>query len=200
LLAYAITGNPTIGLAVSSLGGSPAAIALLAVAAGQRHGGVTVPAGTTPVPQTGPQVVLPRRVQVPELPDNQDDALQVLQSHELVGAIEPVASDEPIDGVIGSDPEAGTAVRIGSTVTVLVSVGARVPDVTGKELGDAEKALRASGFTVGETRTSKTQVGREGVVAEQDPPGGTFADAESSVTLILFRPRRRLEAAESEDE
>src|SRR3954447_24577417 len=133
-LAQAITGNPTLSLAVASLGSSPASIALLAVAVGQRQvpaaPGPGAPASTTP---TAPPVVpLPRRVQVPELPDDQDEAIQVLQSHGLVGAVEPVASDEPIDVVIGSDPEAGTFVRMRSTVTVLVSAGARVPDVTGK--------------------------------------------------------------------
>jgi beta-lactam-binding protein with PASTA domain len=200
LLAYTITGNPTISLAVSSLGGSPAGIALLAVAAGQRRTGApAVPTAAAPATTAAPQIVpLPRRVQVPEVPDDQDEAVQVLQNHGLVGTIEQVASDEPIDNVIGTDPEAGTLVRMGSTVTVLVSAGARVPNVTGQELEEAEKALRASGFTVGDTQISKTQTGREGVVADQDPKGGTYADAESAVTLILFRPRRRLEAADDD--
>jgi beta-lactam-binding protein with PASTA domain/tRNA A-37 threonylcarbamoyl transferase component Bud32 len=56
----------------------------------------------------------------------------------------------PKGQVIGTNPPPGTAIPVGSTVTVTVSKGpdlVAVPDVSGKSVAAASNALQAAGFT-----------------------------------------------------
>src|SRR2546425_4819831 len=137
-LAFAITKDPRMSIIGGMLGGNPAGVLLLAAANQGGLGGGTA----TTAPRSSTTTQAPSRVQVPDLPDDQDGAKQVLETRGLVATVETVASEEPIDVVIGSDPPAGSVVRSGSRVTVLVSAGVLVPDVTGKEFDEAEQKLR----------------------------------------------------------
>lgn len=190
-LAFAITKDPRLSLIGGLLGNNPAGVVLIAAAAGQGRlggGGVLGP----PAIGAGPQ-----RVQVPELPDDLDQAKAVLEARGLVPATDSIESEEPIDGVIGSDPPAESIVRLHSTVTILVSAGLSVPDVTGKDADEAEKTLRTASFDV--ERQSSKKSGKEDTVADQDPKGGTFADSGSVVTIEIYQGRvARLRAAEPE--
>lgn len=180
-----------IGVFGGILGSNPLAPVLLAVAAHEGRAG-TGTAGPPPAAGTA----APAKVQVPELPDDPEEAKEVVAGHGLLAAVAEVASGEPLGGVIGSEPEAGTVVPGGSTVTILVSAGLAVPDVVGRECEEAEAALRAAGFEEVEVAESEKS-GAETVVASQDPKAGSFADARSSSTLYVFRPKPRLSAARS---
>jgi serine/threonine-protein kinase len=174
------------------LGNNLAGVALIAAAARQDR---TTTTGTT----TEAPVERPTRVQVPELPDNPQEATAILRSRDLVPVIARVtSSEEPMDTVIGSDPAAEEIVRRGSTVTVLVSGGVEVPDVVGKPLEEAVELVEAAGFVVDTTPSKKK--GREDHVESQEPGGGTFADGESTVTLTVFPKKAALRAADEEPE
>jgi serine/threonine-protein kinase len=78
--------------------------------------------------------------------------------------------------VISSDPEAGTELRRGSAVDLVVSRGPRpirVPDFTGKDADEAVAELKQRGLRVEVTRQHDDQV-PEGDVLAQDPSSGTL--------------------------
>ncbi len=58
-----------------------------------------------------------------------------------------------------------------------------VPDVTGKPFDDAKGELEAAGFTVRKETVSSSLA--PGVVAQQDPPGGTQTDPGAMITLFV---------------
>jgi eukaryotic-like serine/threonine-protein kinase len=90
--------------------------------------------------------------------------------------------------VIGTEPSAGTEVRLGSPVTVLVSSGpeaVRVPDVVGQPRSAAEATLTGAGLALGTVtqRVSSTQA--PGTVLSQSPAAGSSARAGDKVNLTV---------------
>jgi beta-lactam-binding protein with PASTA domain len=93
----------------------------------------------------------------------------------------------PAGAVLRTDPKAGTALRVGQPVTIVVSSGesdtVKVPDVVGKDFDDAaeileELDLRAKG------RSVIPFLGRrDGQVVEQSPRAGATVERDSTVTL-----------------
>jgi beta-lactam-binding protein with PASTA domain len=100
---------------------------------------------------------------------------------------QPSSTTRPGDA-IGTDPPAGTEVRLGKPVTVLVSSGPaqiRVPDVTGDSQGAAEAALVTAGLTLG-TVTKQVSAGQTaGTVLSQSPNAGTSARTGAAVNLTV---------------
>jgi eukaryotic-like serine/threonine-protein kinase len=90
--------------------------------------------------------------------------------------------------VIGQSPAAGGKTAPGSTVGILVSLGAdtsvSVPDVTGKSSQEAADAISAAGF-VPQSGTQPSDTVPKGTVISQSPPGGTKASAGSTVLFIV---------------
>ncbi|ROP43654.1 Stk1 family PASTA domain-containing Ser/Thr kinase [Pseudokineococcus lusitanus] len=90
----------------------------------------------------------------------------------------------PEDVVVEQDPEDGTLFR-GDTVQLVVSLGpetATVPDVVGRQVGDARAALEDAGFVVQEETVLG---GFFGTVRDQSVEGGTEAEVGSTVTLTV---------------
>jgi eukaryotic-like serine/threonine-protein kinase len=93
----------------------------------------------------------------------------------------------PAGSVLRTDPKAGTALRVGGPVTIVVSSGesdtVKVPDVVGKDFDDAaeileERDLRAKG------RSAIPFFGRrDGQVVEQSPRAGATVERDTTVTL-----------------
>ena len=111
----------------------------------------------------------------------------------LVGDTYPVPSDEERGLVVAQNPEAGTAVELGSVVRLNVSLGAGergdrdVPDVTGLELQEAHRLCREAGFTcrtVYRNAPGEEQVGK---VLDQEPAFGTVAAELTQMTLFPGR-------------
>jgi len=86
-------------------------------------------------------------------------------------------------------PEAGSTVRTGSILVLVVSKGpepakAKVPDVVGKTQADAEKALKDAGFTTEVFSVYDSKVAK-GKVGAQLPKAGDSVLAESKVQIMV---------------
>ncbi|MFL5911058.1 MAG: PASTA domain-containing protein [Gaiellaceae bacterium] len=94
----------------------------------------------------------------------------------------------PSGGAIATRPGAGTRVRRGSGVTLLVSSGAAevvVPDVTGRSVDGAMAILQRAGlkWSVIQGYCGEGTGGGPCIVHTQTPPGGTKVPHESSIAL-----------------
>ncbi|MFK4837854.1 transglycosylase domain-containing protein [Microbacterium sp. ZW T2_14] len=101
-----------------------------------------------------------------------------------VGA--PVDSDQP-EGVVGAQNPGPGNVAGGSTVTISPSngQGLTVPDVTGRSLEDAKKALRAAGFgNVGDgTCTVDAALGTQTKATATNPAANTLVNRNTSIVV-----------------
>jgi eukaryotic-like serine/threonine-protein kinase len=80
------------------------------------------------------------------------------------------------------------AVAAAVLVAVLVvssGGGASVPDLTGKTLAQAQTAIEAAGFTVGDVTEAADDAVPAGSVVSQDPAAGATADKGSAVALAV---------------
>jgi serine/threonine-protein kinase len=116
-----------------------------------------------------------------------DEAVKALGDLGLkVDATEQQNSDDvPKGSVISQTPPGGTTLFKGDEVTLVVSKGpvmVKVPDVTGKQAGEARKILEGAGFVVQEERALG---GIFGTVHHTDPKAGTEAPKGSTVTMVI---------------
>ncbi len=115
---------------------------------------------------------------------NAGDAVTALTKAGLkVDATQQENSDTVSKGdVISQTPSSGTLYK-GELVTLVISKGpvmVLVPDVVGKQVGEAQAALEAAGFKV---KVKRVLGGFFGTVRLQDPAGGSSAPKGSTVTL-----------------
>ena len=90
--------------------------------------------------------------------------------------------------VLESRPRAGSSVKQGSTVEVVVSLGsrlARVPDLAGKAVSAAELTARAEGLELGRTLSVLFGAGEPGAVVGQFPAAGESAPAGAKIDLLV---------------
>ena len=89
--------------------------------------------------------------------------------------------------IVSQDPEAGSTIKTGSTVTVNISNGlgdGSVPDLRGKQQGELSDYLEAAGFTLG-TVTTEASEEEEGTVISQDPEPGSTAEKGSAINVVV---------------
>ncbi|MBA3746503.1 MAG: PASTA domain-containing protein, partial [Solirubrobacterales bacterium] len=98
----------------------------------------------------------PKNVEVPDVVGAETvfEAEKKLISSDLAlkETREKATADKPAGSVLAQSPEAGQSVKKGSTVTLEIAVGTSdvtVPELKGKNLADAEKALREAKLSVG---------------------------------------------------
>jgi hypothetical protein len=106
----------------------------------------------------------------------------------VVGNVTTAYSETvPAGDVISQDPVGGTQVNVGSAVDMVVSLGLMplIPDVTGMTQAEAEAAIVAATFTVGNVTTAYSDTVAEGDVISQDPVGGTPAASGTPVDLVV---------------
>jgi eukaryotic-like serine/threonine-protein kinase len=99
-----------------------------------------------------------------------------------------VESNQPADTVIEQNPRGNTSSSRGSTVTLRVSKGpttSSVPDVTSLDQPTAAATLRRSGFKVEVVRQPVEDPSQDGIVLDQNPPGGAQAPEQSTVTIYV---------------
>jgi beta-lactam-binding protein with PASTA domain/predicted Ser/Thr protein kinase len=92
----------------------------------------------------------PQQVQIPSLVRfTKDQATRRLQELNLQYTIQEKDGVQPKDEVMDTDPPAGTPVKPGSSVKLIVSKGnqALMPDVSNKTIAQAEALLEQAGFT-----------------------------------------------------
>lgn len=94
----------------------------------------------------------------------------------------------PKDGVVRTEPAAGTEVEVGSLLTLIPSLGPRlieVPDLSGLTEQQAKKRLTQAGLKVEKiSRISHDEV-RRGLVVRTSPPAGEEVKAGSKVELVI---------------
>ena len=110
-----------------------------------------------------------------------EEARVELEQVALQASVEEGESDLAIGIIASQDPPAETRVPRGTAVNLVISSGLPVPNVIGRELEDASRALRR--FAV----TSSAIPGKEpkGQVVDQVPKSGTRAEAGSAIALTF---------------
>jgi len=99
----------------------------------------------------------------------------------------------PVDHVLSQSPPAGTLVKRGARLEVVMSLGPQlmaVPDVRGEALQAAQVTLAAAGLAVGRTPGIHTLDAQPGSVHEQFPPAGEMVGRASTVDLYLATSNR----------
>jgi serine/threonine-protein kinase len=94
----------------------------------------------------------------------------------------------PISSVLRQDPPAGTVVREGKTVKVIVSQGGQTvlaPAVVGLPLRNAEMMLRQSQLALGEVSESYSLKQDKGMVLSQDPKAESSVERDALVNLVV---------------
>ena len=144
-------------------------------------------AGTSVAPGSTVAVVIssgPQQLALPGV-DGQTlaDAQAALRSAGFATTIEYVVEPNADSGtVLKQDPEKGTLLKKGATVTLSVAIPGTVPDVSGKSPADASALLQSAGYRVG--NTAYTQEGTEGTVVRTEPTAST--ELRPGETVMLF--------------
>jgi len=131
---------------------------------------------------------------VPNVVGKQEaDAVSAIKSAGLTAKVVKEYSASVTAGVVAAQlPAAGAGVAPGAEVGIVVSLGKAgtaantVPNVVGKPVAEAEKAIKAAGFVplAVSSVTTKTPAGK---VAKQLPAAGAKADAGSQVALLVSK-------------
>ncbi len=148
----------------------------------------TPAAGTNVAPASAVALVVSSGVVVPNVVGlTQAGAQTEITSASLtVGRVTTANSSSVAVGkVISQNPAAGAKVEAGSAVALVVSLGAKVPDVVGSSKGSAQTALTAAGLKVGTVTSANSQTVAIGNVISQDPTGGSNVAPGSAVALVV---------------
>src|ERR671910_927507 len=139
-------------------------------------------------------ITVSRGVEQVEVPDvtgkTVDEASQILAQDGFVPNPVAVESNDVEEGrVINTDPPAGTEAGKGATVTINYSQGPStiaIPDVKGQSESDARNALSGAGFTgTIQAQQEPSNDVKQGQVTRTDPPAGTEAAADATITLFV---------------
>ncbi|SPF01710.1 Stk1 family PASTA domain-containing Ser/Thr kinase [Streptomyces sp. MA5143a] len=119
-----------------------------------------------------------------------DDAKAQMEANDLVGTCTDVQTDDDnlVGKVVATNPEAGTELNPGDTVTIQIGKKAeekkaKVPNVVGQTVGQAKQILQQNGFTNIQFAQGSDQ-SDTALVTDQDPDGGN--DAVPSQTTITL--------------
>ena len=97
-----------------------------------------------------------------------------------------VVSEEVEKGrIVSQDPDAGTTIKTGSTVTVNISKGlgdGSVPDLRGKKQSELADYLEAAGFKLG-TVSEEASEEEKGTVLSQDPDAGEEVEKGTAINV-----------------
>ncbi|MDX3581100.1 Stk1 family PASTA domain-containing Ser/Thr kinase [Streptomyces europaeiscabiei] len=121
-----------------------------------------------------------------------DAAKNQIAANNLVGTCTEVETDDDslVGKVVATNPEAGSELNKGDTVTIQIGKAAEeekpeaeVPNVVGRTVGQAKQILQAAGFTNIQFANGSDQ-SDTAFVTDQDPDGGNDADpAQTTITL-----------------
>ncbi|MFE1050365.1 Stk1 family PASTA domain-containing Ser/Thr kinase [Streptomyces olivaceus] len=134
----------------------------------------------------------PDRVELPDLEGHRLDRARTLLKDEGLepGMVTKAFSEEvPTGFVVSTKPAAGTTVRGGSAVALVVSKGrpVDVPDVTGDDLDEARTELSEAGLKVKVAEKRVHSEHESGQVARQSPEPGSEAAEGDTVTLTVSK-------------
>ena len=100
---------------------------------------------------------------------------------------EVVSEDVEKGKIVSQDPEAGTTIKTGSTITVNISNGlgdGSVPDLRGKKQSELADYLEAAGFKLG-TVSEEASDQEKGTVLSQDPSAGDEVEKGTAINVVV---------------
>ena len=131
----------------------------------------------------------PRLFRVPALIDlKRQAAVARIRERGFEPQVTEQESRVPAGQVVSQSPGAGSKLPAGSTVSIVVSSGVptvRVPGLVGLPRPDAVAALRDRGLTPVVEEKEIADEGRDGLVVQQSPSGGTELEEGDSVTIFV---------------
>ena len=136
------------------------------------------------------------RVEVPNVIDAKVDTAQDrLEAEGFKVSLVRRESNRPADTVVGQNPTGGTRVAKGSEVRLSVSDGpgdGTVPQVDGQTLEVARDRIESAGFRT-KTREQSSEDVDSGRVIETSPSGGSVAQLDQVVTIVISTGRREVD-------
>src|SRR5215217_9138473 len=134
----------------------------------------------------------PEQVSVPDVVGKGEDAARgELEDAGLRAEVSEEESEDADPGtVLRQDPGAGKSVSKGSAVKLVVAKAppeVDVADVVDEERDAAEKQLEDAGFEVRVREETVDTLDQDGIVIDQDPPGGDKLKKGSRVTIVVGR-------------
>lgn len=100
---------------------------------------------------------------------------------------EVVSEDVEKGKIVSQNPEAGTTIKTGSTITVNISNGlgdGSVPDLRGKKQSELADYLEAAGFKLG-TVSEEASDQEKGTVLSQDPSAGDEVEKGTAINVVV---------------
>ncbi|WP_026918065.1 Stk1 family PASTA domain-containing Ser/Thr kinase [Gordonia shandongensis] len=158
----------------------------------------TSPKFSTSVPVTDTVTLYvgtgPKEVKLPDLRGkSRDDAAKELEKLGLDMTAVDADSELPKGEVVNTSPGPGATVPGGSTVQVMVSRGNMfvVPDLRGKTLSEAQRALEEAGWETNTLSSTERPVGLtsrdDGKVISQTPRAGGKLRKDETVSVVVGR-------------
>jgi serine/threonine-protein kinase len=133
----------------------------------------------------------PKTVSVPsEINKNFSDAANDLHANGLVAKRVNVDNAAAAGTVIGQSPDPFTEVAPNSAVNLQVSSGnVKLPDVRGKQRGDAVQTLNSAGWTHfnPDQQLVTHDKTKDGTVADESPTPGIAYPQSTSITLTIYK-------------
>ncbi len=118
-------------------------------------------------------------------------AVQEIRARGLAAEVSETEDSAAVGEVIQQSPSAGTTLSHGSPVAIVVSKGERkvtVPDLVGKERGEAVQSVREAKLTPSVQERESEFPDELGRVITQFPPAGSEVEPGSAVTLVVGVP------------
>jgi len=119
---------------------------------------------------------------------NAGDAQRILQDDGFKVKVAKKYDNTPIDTVVDQDPKAGSRLRKGSNVTLIVSQGAesiKVPQFIGLTVDEATALAKKNAINLDTSQRAAYPNTPNGVVATQDLAPGTSVDRGSTVHAVI---------------
>jgi beta-lactam-binding protein with PASTA domain len=149
---------------------------------------------TTGTTTTVPATTTAANVRVPRVTGlGQTVALRRLNVLGLRPQVVYKKSDKTANRVLQQSPSPGSSLRRNSPVSLLVSAGPNpqpttpVPNVVGQDQATAADNIKSAGFKVVVLNRPVTSQGKDGVVVDEQPRGGSGIPAGSQVTIFVGR-------------
>ena len=145
------------------------------------------------------------KVEVPEVSgQDEDSARKTIEDAGLKFAKDEVANDTVSAGLaVSSNPEKGTKVEAGTTVTVHFSTGSamvKVPDLEGKSQSEARDALKNAGLEAGNVTQEDSAAVAKDRILYTNPSAGTSVERGTTVDLVVSTGRASVPDVSGQDE
>jgi hypothetical protein len=170
-------------------------VLVAAAAASSPKTKLTVAEQASPSPETAASTISPtssplEMTRVPNVTGKSvDAAMSKMQAAGFtVTAETKLTNAAPAGRVLAQSPRAGSRIEVGDTITLTVAKALpRIPNVVGRTLRKAKRALQRAGFDVGKM-TQETSSQPKGMVVSQSPNAGTLARPGRAVSLVIAKP------------